>query len=386
MAVDINLVSQDFVTFWIDAIGDKTAPKSYADNMALLFRMFRTGMVEVVSDTHYRQTIISNKMPKAKFTDEDGTGMVSSDNVNSVMAPTWKSPYPIPYSYKISRRDNDALSSSNPLVRTKIIEANVKQIIVSIIETVSEAMFGDGSGDGGLAFPGIPAALSKTPSVGVYAGIDRAGQPLWRNKYYSLTTVVSGDPVFDGTATSASNILKRMSRIISRMSQGRGKPAMMILSDDYYQMYEDAVGEKQNIIISAAASDSMLDVSSMTFKGVEIVNGNGGLNFSTPKPGFGGMQAQTMYVIGSDAMKMFFINRIADSQSQYKQVIEKIVQKPISDDQLNTLGNFPVYPVIYDGGSIIRPGATALSASIQLTCEPNLLIFHPAYCAVASEL
>jgi len=87
-----------------------------------------------------------------------------------------------------------------------------------------EDLHSDGTADGGKQVTGLRAIIPTIANAGMYGGIDRAAQPLWRTKSYDI----SADPFGDGNTTVTDQTIRKiMSNAIIQMTRGKRSPLSM---------------------------------------------------------------------------------------------------------------------------------------------------------------
>lgn len=102
----------------------------------------------------------------------------------------------------------------------------------------AQAFYGDGTAAGGKAVVGLDAAISTTPSTGVYGGINRATWTFWRNKYTLATTAGVG-------ALSATNVLSQMNQMWASLVRGSDRSDLLIMDSLFWNAYTLALQNQQ---------------------------------------------------------------------------------------------------------------------------------------------
>ena len=100
---------------------------------------------------------------------------------------------------------------------------------LSLIEYFEAALFGDGTGDGGMAIDGLEKLISATPTVSsTIGGFDQATYPWWQNKAKAATGAF---------ALYGRSDLRTIRNDCS--NGGMDYPTILITSQDVLEAYED---------------------------------------------------------------------------------------------------------------------------------------------------
>jgi hypothetical protein len=123
----------------------------------------------------------------------------------------------------------------------------------------STGFFSAGTGTGGKEITGLQAMISKTPTTGIYGGINRAtaGNEFWRNKF----TDTGADP----SSATILGILNTMWYSLCRMGD---KPDLIIVDDDVMGAYEAALQPLQRFTDGGRAK---LGFDTLAYKSADVV-------------------------------------------------------------------------------------------------------------------
>jgi hypothetical protein len=174
-----------------------------------------------------------------------------------------------------------------------IIDGTLEAAEMALMDAFDTALQGDGTADGGKAIIGMAGALPIITTTGIYGGIDRAANPIWRTTTYDVDT----DFPLIGTQVSATTIRPLLSRILSQRSRGNRAADLLVMSEEHYWAYDAATVAIQRITREGS-------LGSMGFKSIEYVGGGtsaeivlaSGLNNSMP--------ANTTYGIDTSSMSL----------------------------------------------------------------------------------
>jgi len=132
-------------------------------------------------------------------------------------------------------------SGKNQLI--DLMETHIEAAETELQDRFTEDIHSDGTADGGKQITGLDAAIPVVANAGVYGGIDRAAQPLWRTGAY----LAAQDPFGEGVEVTSDNVRKYFSNIIINHTRGMRSPDCINAGKDHYLAYEASVQEIQRI-------------------------------------------------------------------------------------------------------------------------------------------
>lgn len=125
----------------------------------------------------------------------------------------------------------------------KKVNADIDNLQSSLIDKLESSMFGDGTGDAGLAIDGLGNIVAEAPATGTVGDLNRATYSWWRNQYKDMS----------GEAASI-YLRKRMNTMFNdcgKLGEGVSRfPDILVCAQDVYEMYENEALEISRIIIS----------------------------------------------------------------------------------------------------------------------------------------
>lgn len=131
--------------------------------------------------------------------------------------------------------------------RTQIIdlyETYMDNAESSMSDLWEEALHSDGTADGGRQMVGLGGALPIIPNAGIYGGIDRGTQPLWRTSTFS---VPGGDFPAIGTVWDATTARPIINNILSRRSKGSQYASIAIADINSWEAIDASLVAHQRI-------------------------------------------------------------------------------------------------------------------------------------------
>lgn len=174
-----------------------------------------------------------------------------------------------------------------------VVKATVDAAKMSAKEDMEEALFSDGTGDGGRQIIGLAGAIPTVTNTGTYGGISRADNAIWRTTTYDADT----DFPTIGTQVDATTVRPMLNRIMTERSRGTTAADLLLMSPEHYYAYDAATAAIQRI----TRQDSL---ATLGFQALEYIGGGrraeivlaGGLGSQMP--------ANTTYGLHTDSLAL----------------------------------------------------------------------------------
>jgi hypothetical protein len=151
------------------------------------------------------------------------------------------------------------------LLETKIV--NQKS---TMRNRVSQALYSDGTGNGGKEIGGLQLVVADVPATGIVGGIDAATWSFWRNVSFDATTD-------GGTAANATNIQNYMDAVwVNLVSEDSSqKPSFILADNNYFRLYKQNLQAYQQITSGGSVQNLGMD---LMFNGTPVYldGGKGG--------------------------------------------------------------------------------------------------------------
>lgn len=160
-------------------------------------------------------------------------------------------------------------------------------------EMVYQGLHSDGTGFGGRQITGLKAMLPADPTVGTYAGINRANWTWWRPGAYDIS---DGD--IPGVTTVTPETIRQIYRtVIRKHTRGTQGPDLIVASEDHYAALEASIDPIQRITKQGGAVELGFSAITLNISGrlVEVVL-EGGMGSEMP--------AGTSYVLDTDSLAL----------------------------------------------------------------------------------
>lgn len=128
----------------------------------------------------------------------------------------------------------EQLQNSSREQMIDLLESRMAVAEATMANIASQGFYGDGTAAGGRAVVGIDAAISTTPTLGTYGGINRATWAFWRNKFTSVAAAIS-----------ATNVLPAMNAMWASLVRGADRPNLIIMDSLFWTQYTAALQAQQ---------------------------------------------------------------------------------------------------------------------------------------------
>lgn len=105
-----------------------------------------------------------------------------------------------------------------------LLEGRMEVAESTLANLICDALYSDGTGSGGKEITGLDAAISTSPTSGVYGGIDRATWAFWQNYY-------------NAQGMDASTVQGFMNTAWSNLVRGADRPDLIIMDNNMWSLY-----------------------------------------------------------------------------------------------------------------------------------------------------
>lgn len=139
--------------------------------------------------------------------------------------------------------NEDILKNSGPNQLKNLFEEHLKAAETELEDRFTEDLHSDGTADGGLQIGGLQLAIPTVANTGVYGGIDRAANAIWRTTTYDANSYFSTI----GTQVSAATVKPMWDVVMVERSRGKKGPDLILASQQHYLAYTSALQAIQRI-------------------------------------------------------------------------------------------------------------------------------------------
>lgn len=124
-----------------------------------------------------------------------------------------------------------------------LFEEYEKSAVGSMQDTMEAGIFSSGTGSNGRELVGLGAAVPIVTNTGIYGGIDRSLNPIWRTSSYDAQTAFPDL----GTQVDSTTIRPMYERILLQRSKGNKAADILIASTEHFQAFSASLVAHQRI-------------------------------------------------------------------------------------------------------------------------------------------
>jgi hypothetical protein len=165
-----------------------------------------------------------------------------------------------------------------------LLEGRISNAEKTMRNRMSDAIYSDGTGDGGKQLGGLQLLVSNA-GTGTVGGINSATWNFWRNIVFDATTD-------GGAAATTANINSYMNRLWMQLVRGSDKPDLIVADNNYYRLYMESLQAQQRFTSKEMAQAGF---ESLRYMSADVVF-DGGMGGDAP--------ANTMYFLNTDYIYM----------------------------------------------------------------------------------
>jgi hypothetical protein len=188
----------------------------------------------------------------------------------------------------------------------------------SLSDLMDEAIHSDGTADGGKQLGGLKVAIPTVVNQGVYGGISRVDNAIWRTSTFDVDT----DFTSIGTQVTKDTVRPILNSIMTQRSRGKRGADLILMSQQHYAAYDAATVAIQRI--NDESGLGKLGFTSLKYYGAgrtaEIVQ-DGGIGSNMP--------ANVTYGIETDSLRLRF-----NPGRNFSKLFEGQGMKPINQDAI----------------------------------------------------
>ena len=143
----------------------------------------------------------------------------------------------------ISLNGTELLTNQGRAQVIDLMQSYQDSAISSMDDLLEASAFGDGTGSNGRALVGLAAALPVVTNTGIYGGIDRSTNAIWRTSSYDAN---SAFPTI-GTNVDATTIRPMYEAIMLQRSKGRKGADILLASAEHFTAFSQSLVAHQRI-------------------------------------------------------------------------------------------------------------------------------------------
>lgn len=283
-----------------------------SDNNALLATLRRKGMWRSYSGPRIRETLQIDKADAQWYSGFDFLDNAPVELFNDAYFTPKMVAVPITLSLQ------EILNNEGENQVLDVMQSYLEAAERSLMDTMDAALHGDGTANGGKAINGLAVAVPIVTNQGIYGGISRVDNAIWRTSTYDLhsydTTI--------GTQVNSTTIRPFLNKIMTARSRGRRHADLLLMSPEHYSAYDAATVLVQRI--QKEGGLAKLGFSSLEYVGggkrAEIVL-DGGIGSNMPD--------NTTYGLDTDSLRVRF-----NAARNFSKLFDGDGQKPINQDAI----------------------------------------------------
>lgn len=198
----------------------------------------------------------------------------------------------------VTLANEDILKNSGRNQLMNLMQAHIKAAEQELVDRFVEDLHGDGTLDGGKQIGGLQLAIPTNPALGVYGGISRVDNEIWRTKAFDIQT----SPLFanlDGTTdtqVTSDNIYEIFSICVEQLTRGKKGPDIAVCSMEHYRKFAVSMRDIQRVTKAGGLAESGFTALQHNFSGRELeVVLEGGIGSAMP--------ANTTYFLDCENLK-----------------------------------------------------------------------------------
>jgi hypothetical protein len=261
-----------------------------SNQIALLSVMKSKGLIKDYSGPRIRETLQIGK-PTGQW--YSGYDFLDNPPVELINDAYWT---PKMLAVPISLTNEEILNNAGEAQIEDTLSTYLDIAETTLTETVETALYSDGTANNGKQLTGLATAVPIVTNTGVYGGIDRATQALWRTTSFDAN---SAFPTI-GTQVNSTTIRPILTQIFMARSRGKQTADILLMSNEHYAAYDGALVAAQRITErSGSGSMNALGFNNLAYVGagreVAVVMG-GGIGSAIP--------ANTTFGLNSDSLRL----------------------------------------------------------------------------------
>lgn len=255
---------------------------------ALLNVLKRKGKFKEYSGPKIRERLLYNKTGSAVWYN-------GYDFLNPVPAELFNDAEYTPkmVAVAVTLANEDILNNEGENQIMDILEAHIAAAEGELEDEFDISLHGNGTRFGGKELGGLQLSVPTVVNSGVYAGIDRAANPVWRTSVFDAN---SAFPAI-GTQVNSTTIRPMLNSIMTQRSRGTKAADLLLMSPEHYAAYDAATVAIQRV--NDTSSLGKLGFTSLKYFGAgrsaEIVQ-EGGIGSNMPSNTTYGLDTDNLWV------------------------------------------------------------------------------------------
>lgn len=210
-----------------------------SNNNALLNVLKRKGKFKTYSGPRIRERLLYNKTGSAVWYN-------GFDFLNPVPAELFNDAEFTPkmVAVAVTLSNEEILNNEGTNQLMDVMEAHISAAESELQDEMDISLQGNGTRFGGKELGGLQLAVPSINTSGVYGGIDRSANPIWRTGSYDAQTAF---PTI-GTQITSTTIRPMLNTILTKQQRGKNSADLLIMSSEHYAALEASMVAQQRIV------------------------------------------------------------------------------------------------------------------------------------------
>jgi hypothetical protein len=210
-----------------------------SNNNALLSVLKRKGKFKTYSGPRIRERLLYNKTGSAVWYN-------GYDFLNPVPAELFNDAEFTPkmVAVAVTLSNEEILNNSGAAQLMDVMESHIAAAESELLDEVDISIQGNGTRFGGKELGGLQLAIPTVANSGVYGGIDRATNAIWRTGSYDAH---SSFPTI-GTQVTSTTIRPMLNTILAQRQRGKNSADLLVMSSEHYAALEASLVSQQRIV------------------------------------------------------------------------------------------------------------------------------------------
>lgn len=209
-----------------------------SNNNALLNVLKRKGKFKTYSGPRIRERLLYNETGSAVwYNGYDFLNPVPAELFNDA---EWT---PKMCAVAVVLTNEEILNNSGTNQLMDVMESHIDAAEQELLDEVDISLHSNGTRFGGKELTGLQAAIPTVTNSGVYGGIDRSAQPLWRTSTFDANSFYAG-----ATQVTKDTIRPMINSIMKQRQRGKKAADLFLMSPEHYAAFEDSLVVQQRIV------------------------------------------------------------------------------------------------------------------------------------------
>ena len=286
-----------------------------SNNNALLAVLRRKGLWQTYDGPFVRQTLQIGKQSAQWYSGYDQLLNPAIDLFNDAVYTPKQVVVPVILSMQ------EILNNQGEQRIMNVFSSYISAAERALEDAMDAAIYSDGTANGNKQLTGLATAVPITTNTGIYGGIDRAANAIWRTSTYDAHTGLGG-ALTATTQVSSTTIRPMLNYIMTRQSRGRDYADLLLMSPEHYAAYDAAT-------VAIQKQTNSTSLGQLGFSALEYIGGgkraeivlDGGIGSNMP--------ANTTFGLNTDSLRLRY-----NADRNFDKLFDGDGQMPIDKDAI----------------------------------------------------